>query len=98
MQIVKKQEAIRVLPTNRQAVVNAANKSLKDTPYYHLLLLLAEGCDANGKGINFYATFGATKKGDALSLSINLDSDRQVEYAGSLADLASATASLHDPL
>lgn len=96
MQLTKKAESNRVLPTNRTAVVNAAGKKLADTPYYHLLLLLAEGCDANGKGVNFYLTIGATKKQDALSCSVNLDGERQVEYAGSLADLAAQLASLHD--
>lgn len=96
MQLTEKSKATRVNPVNRSAVVNAANKKLVDTPYYHLLLLIAEGCDSNARDVNFYCTFGATKKGDALTLSINLDGDRQTVYADSLGSLASETASIHD--
>lgn len=96
MQLTKKSAAVRVNPINRNAVVNAGNTKLRDTPFYHLLLLLAEGCDSNARDVNFYATLGATKKGDSLTLSINLDGDRQTLYAVSLAEVATACGELHD--
>ena len=98
MQITAKKKANTVAPINRTAVKNAANKPLKDTTYYHLLLLLAEGCDVNAEGGNFYATPGATKGVDALSLSVNLNGERKTLYDTSLHDLAVQAADLNDPL
>lgn len=98
MQLTAKKKANTVHPTNVSALKNAAAKKLVDTPYYKLLMLLAEGCDANAGGINFYATLGATKSADALTLSVNLDGDRQTLYDISLADLAVQAGDLTDAL
>lgn len=98
MQITAKKKANTVAPINRASVKNAGDKKLRDTPYYHLLLLFAEGCDENANGGNFYVTLGATKAADALSLSVNLNGDRQTLYDSSLHDLAVQAADLHDAL
>jgi len=96
MQLTEKKAATRVKPVNRAAVVNSASAKLKDTPYYHLLLFLAEGCDANAGERNFYCTFGSIKDGSSLQLSIKLDGDGQTVYGGTLQDLASSCAAIHD--
>lgn len=98
MKLTEKTSAVRILPVNRTAVKQASDRKLKDTPYYHLLLLLAEGCDQIALDTNFFCTLGSTKKGDSLTLSVNLDGERQTLYDTSLVELAVQAADLHDPL
>lgn len=96
MQLTAKKAANKIHPTNVGSLKNASKTPLEKTPYYKLLMLLCEGCDANAGGVNFYCTLGATKNADALTLSINLDGDRQTLYDVSLADLAIQAADLVD--
>ena len=94
MQLTKKERANHVTPSNLPALKAASGRKLSDTSYYQLLMLIAEGCDLNGGDHNFYCTFGTTKKQDALTLSINLDGDRQTLYAASLEELALQAAEI----
>ena len=96
MKLARQKKEIQLPPTNRAAVKSASSKKLADTPYYHLLLLLAEVCDENCQESNAYTTLGSTKKNDALTLSVTSGDDRQTLYDTSLLGLSEQAADLHD--
>jgi hypothetical protein len=96
MQLRAKKAANQIAAVNLSALKNAENKPLKSTPYYALLRLLAEGCDSNAKGVNFYSTLGSTKSLEAISLTVNLDGDKDAVYAPTLIDLCVEVAGLLD--
>jgi len=96
MQLTAKKKANTISPVNVASLKNAAKTPLEKTVYYTLLKLLAEGCDSNANGINFYCTLGCTKDGTSLSLSVNLDGERQTVYAINLLDLSVAVSDMLD--
>jgi len=98
MKITQKVSATKVHPVNRAAVKNASDKKLKDTPYFHLLLVIAEGLDEIANDTNFYCTFGSIKDSSSYTFSVTLDKARQTLYADDLSGLAVQAAELHDPL
>lgn len=92
MNIKKKRLTITLTPINVAQLKTAATHKLVDTPYYHLLHLLAECCDDNARGSNSYIVLGATKKADSLTLSITEGEDRDTLYDTSLAGLSEQAA------
>jgi len=96
MQLKAKKVTNQIAAVNLSALKNAENKPLKSTPYYTLLRLLAEGCDNNAKGVNFYSTLGCTKSLEAISMTVNLDGDKDAAYAPTLVDLCVELARMLD--
>ena len=96
MKLARQKKEISLPPTNRAAVKASAGKKVSETPYYHLLLLLAEVCDENAQENNAYCTLGSTKKNDALTFSVTSGDDRQTLYDVSLLGLSEQAADLHD--
>ena len=96
MQLKAKKVVAQIQPVNVSALRNAENTPLKKTPYYTLLRLLAEGCDSNAKGVNFYSTLGSTKSLEAISITVNLDGDKDAAYATTLIDLCVELARMLD--
>lgn len=92
MNIKAKRKAITLTPISLAQLKNAEGKKLVDTPYYHLLKLLAEACDMNAGQHNVYIVLGATKKQDSLTLSITADDDRDTLYDTSLVGLSEQAA------
>jgi len=98
MQLTEKAQSSKINASNKASLKNATTSPVGKTGFLPLLRLLAEGCDLNASGHNFYCTLGATKKGDALTLSVNLDGDRQTFYGADLLDLAMQVAAVTDAL
>jgi len=96
MQLKSKKVTNQIAAVNLSALKNAENKPLKGTPYYTLLRLLAEGCDNNANGVNFYSTLGCTKSLEAISMTVNLDGDKDAAYAPTLTDLCIELARMLD--
>jgi len=96
MKLAKQKKEAQIPPTNLSSVKAAAGKKLADTPYYSLLQVLAAVCDSIAHENNAYSTVGGTKKGDALTLSVTENDDRNTFYGTSLVDLAQQSSAVLD--
>lgn len=62
-----------IAPVNVSQLMGLSAEALADTPYYGLLLLLSEMCDAQAKGENVYITIGANMDRTSVLLTLTQD-------------------------
>jgi len=77
--------------TNTKELKAWAAKPLQDTPYYGLLLVLADMFDMIGRGSTCYTVLGSTSSKTAFSITMNADGGKDARYAPDLATLATGT-------
>jgi len=75
------QDAVEVLHT-------WGSKKACDTPYWPLLVLIADVMDNIAKGEDAYMIIGATRNRDACSLTVKCGSDFSSIYGDTFKDLA----------
>lgn len=73
---------------NEVELIKQSDRTLGDTPYYYLLQLIAQMCDEQATGTNIYMSIGATRKGDAHSLTLKSDDGSNAVYQPTLVELA----------
>jgi len=87
-----KQTAGKLAMDNMKSIDAWGKTELKATPYYALLLLLADMFDTIAKGDNCYAVIGATSNRTAYSLTVNISHDKASIYAASFDEIAAGAA------
>lgn len=69
-----------------------AETSLRDTPYFPLVLLIADMFDAIAKDEQAYMVIGATSNRTSYSVTLNVNGGKDSRYAEGLAGLATGAA------
>lgn len=84
-------------PVNSAVVQDNAEYRFMDTPFYSLMLALADAIDTAIEGDNTYCIIGTTKDVTAISFTIVQGSARDAVYGDTLAEIGSKSASFLTP-
>lgn len=85
-----KAQAAQINPESSSELEGWAKTKLMETPYYHLLRVMAEMLDSAAKGQNIYLILGTTKDKSAISCTIKQDGGGDARYGDTLAGVGVA--------
>lgn len=89
---LKSNAPVKLKSDNVKAVKAWAQTPLHETPYYALLVMLADMCDTITKGENCYAIVGSTSNKTAFSLTVNISQDKDSKYGAGFEEIAAGAA------
>jgi len=78
----------RIETNNAAEVATWVGVNLGKTPYYSLVLALAEAIDLSASGTNCYLVVGTTSDKSAVSITLNQGGSKDAIYERSLTDAA----------
>ena len=89
---IKDQPSTRLMNSNKATVAEYQNKKLQDTPYYDLIVLLADMLDTIAGGDNCYCVIGSTSSKTAFSIALTASGGKDARYGPDLIALATGAA------
>jgi len=98
VKIVKNKQQVNYLrPVNVAELRKSGTSALVDSPYWTLLLAIADALDTAVSGNNTYCIIGTTKDTTALSMTVVQGDARDAVYADTLVEMSDKASQFIDP-
>lgn len=91
-----KERGVALERQNVQTLRKSEQEAMFDTPYWNLLVMLADMADSIARGEDWYCIIGSTKNRDAFSLTVVGGLNRDTVYATNFRDLADKANTFSD--